>query len=164
MTESADLTAHEILATHVTNVSKVTAKVIERACGEHVNLQLACKELTARVAALEALAASPAPDDSDPMACVVDAFAALSMAAARATTAFSRLRYPPVLVSGPPPVLVSGPQPLDAQALEPEEIYGANRGGFLVAATAHGVQAQPDEDVVADLKASLESNGTASSK
>jgi hypothetical protein len=154
MTEPADLTAHEILATHVTNVSKVTATVIERACADHANLQLACKELTARVAALEALAASPAPDDADPMACVVDAFAALSMAAASATRAFSRLRHPPV------PVLVAGPQPL-----RQEEIYGGAGTGVLAAATAYAMQAQPDEDVVADLKASFgETNGTASNK
>lgn len=43
MSES-EPTAHEILASHVTNVPEVTARVIRRACEEHAALQALCAE------------------------------------------------------------------------------------------------------------------------
>ena len=44
MSEERQLTAHEILATHVTNVSEITAMVIRRACEEHEALRESCRQ------------------------------------------------------------------------------------------------------------------------
>lgn len=44
MSEEKEPTAHEILATHVTNVPEITAKVIRRACQEHAALQAVVNE------------------------------------------------------------------------------------------------------------------------